>query len=196
MRDVARRRGSEMKKVNPAAVALYLSVAAIGFFASPANATILDFNWTVSVNGVDVKGMVLGLEDNATSTAVDVIITEVPAPLSFNPLPFSFFTGTGFAGLPLVVDDVFNQWSVSNGVITSAFFISRDELFFTTLQITFVPSQQIENFIIVDNSPAFNSIHGTNFQFIGTVKSVPEPTTLLLLSLGLAGLGFAKRRAP
>ncbi len=65
------------------------------------------------------------------------------------------------------------------------------------------PDAHIDPFLAFDQD-TFDQLHGASSfvleDFFGftfspnLTETVPEPTTILLLGLGLAGLGFAKRR--
>ncbi len=164
-------------------------VRAVGLAAAltviPSVSSAIAFNW--SFDDVDagrtVKGMVLGLTDNTLGQAEDVVITD-DGSLSFG-LPQSTIDGA-----------TANLWDVWAGQITSVIYVSEgfddapDFLVFlgsspnNTLAVLFDDVLEPEEDLLREGLVTFTA----------KSSSVPEPATLLLLGLGLAGLGFARKR--
>lgn len=157
-------------------------------WVSSANATLIfDFSFTDRANGGNhyVTGEIIGLSDNATGAASSVrIITHEGG----------FGIGE-YVGAPW-----FNLFTVDNQNITFMNFVS-----FGVLNVS--PVVTDSSFTLkysLDSSSVGLSSYGSSistgfftfqdFQISLRSVDVPEPGTVILLSLGLAGLSFARYR--
>jgi hypothetical protein len=159
-------------------------------WVSSANASLIfDFSFTdILRNNAKVTGEILGLSDNKLGAASSVRV-------------FSNTEGYGvgeYVGLP---DD--NIFIVSNGVIVSANFLSFGEknsspdVTGSSLNMFKLNGGDDFSFAgLINNGIAFNgvSINTSQLVFVKRNVPVPAPSSLILLSLGLAGLSFARYR--
>jgi len=105
--------------MNNRALAAFAFASALTLASTPGHALSFDFSFSNlpsfgNVNGT-VTGLIEGLTDNTTSSATDVIVQSYPAGVGgVPPAPFTLPSLASFA----------NNFTVANGLITSAFFAS------------------------------------------------------------------------
>ena len=156
-------------------------------WVSSANATLIfDFSFEILHNGgwYNVTGEIIGLNDNATGAASSVrIITN----------------SGGFGVGEYALAPYSNEFTVNNQVMTSALFNSigmwnvAPAVTDSSLAISFDPTKM---YIGLSNraSGVTDIFHHETFQLSLRSIDVPEPGTVILLSLGLAGLSFSRYR--
>lgn len=150
--------------------------------ASTINFTFSFTNSTGNIPGT-VTGEILGLNDNSTGAATQVLIDSYPG--AFNPTPFSLPINA-----TLFPNQFQNTFTVASGVITSARF-DADTLFSPT-----PPDQYILNFTTLTgqffdttNFPTCCSIfQNTTGPISFAQAAVPEPASVPLVLGGLVWL--------
>jgi len=180
------------------AVAVAVAVASALLFAQPAKASpIFDFSFVVtggSAGSGVVTGEILGLTNNATSAATDVVITSMPgrAPGYVPALPIDVFA--------TLSDLEHNSFTVSDGEITSGAFIAffgpggqdRLQLEPGTGDLGFpgsVSFQDPEN--LMNSWSALDS--GPSPVSYSAVQT-PEPSSLVVVGMALSGLTMVRCR--
>jgi hypothetical protein len=171
----------------------FLFVAATSFaliISLPAHAGLnFDFSFTDTVGNTSgtVTGEIIGLADNGTSAATDLVIDGYPAGLSLSAVPWDIFNdGAWFI--------VGNSFTVSGGEIIAANFFdsgpgeaifSLDNLGFNTLEDNGLPPNVTEN---------AGGFAGVTYTAVPAVVPTPEPVSIALLLSGLFGLRLIRRR--
>jgi hypothetical protein len=160
-----------------------LGVIALTGWMGAANATLIfDFSWD-GRNGI-VTGEVLGLADNARNQqASGVLITSV------NGIPSApsvdFFDST-------LWDIDFNSFDVFGGQIVFNDFIASSSPASADGSFRLVSYDHVA-YIPRNSSVGYWDNLKVGVPFVNRV-TVPEPSSVILLSLGLAGLSFARYR--
>jgi len=152
-----------------------------------ANASLIfDFSFTNSSNGGGiVTGEILGLLDNATGAATSVRVLT-------NSLGFGIGEYGSYPSL--------NTFTVDSGVLISFDFLSFGvNNSFTSpldgsIRLTFTPSfpSGIAGLGVDGSSVIHASFFNSGFAVVQ--RSVPEPSSIILLSLGIAGLLVSRHR--
>jgi len=188
-------------------------VAAIGglFAVSEAAAVpVLDFDQggaaggTLSFDGVNYQASGINfLTVIATGTAADGVYNLDDAELSFDTGGSIELSGTidagGGLGDPIVVSGSFSVFGLigqnfaGDGMDFKSedvadFFGTGEEFIFSTTAILVTPEEGC------DTSTETWTCDVQQADFVNTAVEAPEPATLGLLGIGLAGLGFAARR--
>jgi hypothetical protein len=138
------------------------------------NAMADDFIFSFSDATGTVTGEIFGLQNNATGSATEVIITSFPASLGSIP--------------DLIVTDwavqVFNLFTETNGVVTDAqFFAQDDDLPFPSMFI----SAGIGEIITVNPNP------GISGPITFAPAPVPEPSAWIFLLTVMLAVAIVKR---
>jgi hypothetical protein len=179
------------------------AIALTGWLGAANASLIFDFSFEDS-NGIKITGEITGLQDNLSSQeASGVRILSVSDSDSgiygFNVLQDVLNPDTGYFTKLSPFDE--NLFNVSNGVIVlSNFIVQIDKIGgYPTNQLTISINSSIlgeGGFLFVTECCEFD---GTTRDFsrqgpVIFTQRVPEPGTVIILSLGLVGLTFSQYR--
>ncbi|PKG94520.1 PEP-CTERM sorting domain-containing protein [Paraglaciecola sp. MB-3u-78] len=159
-----------------------LGVIALTGWMGAANATLIfDFSWD-SYNG-EIIGEIYGLSDNGVDqAATGIVLTSIDAmQVNIDVINDPFWVVR------------FNDFDVAGGKITFADFWSQFD--------DGVNDEYKRNFSIYTEEPNFDNYIVGNIAYIANGEvafdnrvTVPEPSSVILMLLGLAGLSFARYR--
>jgi hypothetical protein len=155
-----------------------LGVIALTGWMGAANATLIfDFSW--DGGGDVITGEIFGLSDNGNNlSASGIILTSVGSNaviIDINLDPDIWFESV-------------NSFSVTNGILVSWHFFVGGQNIADNLEFAIH-----ENFVSLDFEGSYYSGSISKSSFVNRV-TVPEPSSVILMLLGLAGLSFARYR--
>jgi hypothetical protein len=180
------------KLMKSMACAAVLACASLSAFAAP----VFEFSITNAVGNVagTVKGKIFGLSHNGSGSATRVTIETFPAGLN------SIF-GAGPIDATAWNQQYENSFTVANDVITAASFWSQASVngFGSAAQLYINGAGGPYNFVNIDGTDTHyvwgqNGMSGVTFSLVGDSANVPEPGSLALLGLGIAGVATMRRR--
>jgi hypothetical protein len=152
-------------------------------WVSSANATLIfDFSFTNIANGGGfVIGEILGLDEGTGSASSVRIVSNT--------------SGYG-VGEYVSPTNYYNEFTIVAGALTEFDFISFGGINIVPAVIDSSFKISISQVGLRNKTHAVRSSHPvkTNFVITRRMVDVPEPGTVILLSLGLAGLSFARYR--
>jgi hypothetical protein len=162
----------------------YLAALAVLLSPMAANADPISFTFNIQASEGSVSGEFTG---NDADTNGNLDATEI---LSF----MATATGTAFTGGPFTIDAteaIINSFAFNiAGLALSAFDVTNGLPNFATGSEWIVLESETLR-VGLNNRESTRLLVSTT---VSRVSSVPEPGTLALLGLGLAGIGFAKRK--
>lgn len=169
-----------------------LVISGIVFAAGPASADDFSFSFTNDIGNVagTVTGEILGLTDNTTGPATDVIIESYPSALNADlfssyTAPIDLFSGSWFG------TDT-NTFTETGGEITAADFgVDDGDFDFVTLNSCSLGDFCGNGFGNWNNG---DEVAGSTVSFSELGASAPEPSTLGMVLVGLAALTVRRVR--
>lgn len=159
-----------------------------GINDDPLNPGILfTANNQLTVTGIDFLDLNFGFS---------VTVLNPQFKIKDNSLEIAEFSIIGDGGLILIEEEIFdengNSISFKDAFVDNLFL---DEKLFDSAEFGPLDKIFVEKNILIAGDFDGDIIEFISFEQHFSQTSVPEPSTLLLLSLGMVGVGFARRRA-
>jgi len=171
------------------------AAAVLGAASLAAHADLV-FEWsftnTIGTVAGTASGKIYGLSDNSTGAATRVTIDSYPAGLDSIYAPGEIDTS-------LWDQHYSNSFTVSGGAITAASFWAQNTLAGFQQGSQLYINGSPFNFVNVDGNDtryvwAGSGFQNVSFRQVESGGTVPEPMSLALVGLALAGAGAARRR--
>ena len=180
--------------------ALAFAMAAIAILPGTAKATLIGDEVTVTYLGVGSSTVtgIAGVDplrivvDSRTNTRFDPVFgdsfieigysTRFPFGISFSGDQSLVFSGLDWGGSGFVTGATMTETVADASLIASNLTFTANSVTLDLSDIVLINGETVRIDLVTQHSPT------------GPSAAVPEPGTLALLGLGLAGLGFARRR--